>query len=169
MSGVFTGTRLNGSRVEIVDLGHPLHQGIPTSPSHPGYRHALMRRHGDTVRVDGTSGANDLLVSAGAELGLDITLFYGPAWLLVMWVPTAVVGFHDVIVHRRLKHRYVPRSAYMKRIVQAHRLHHATEAKDGSVSFGFIWAPRPEALKAELARRGHAGLRAPSARPRPEA
>src|SRR5690606_11972045 len=28
---------------------------------------------------------------------VDITLFYGPAWLLVMWVPTAVVGFHDVI------------------------------------------------------------------------
>lgn len=56
------GTRANGSRVEIVDLGHELHQAIPTSPSHPGYRHALMRRHGDNVRVDGTSGANDLLV-----------------------------------------------------------------------------------------------------------
>lgn len=56
------GHRLDGSRVEIIDLGHGLHQGIPTSPSHPGYRHALMRRHGDAVRVDGTSGANDLLV-----------------------------------------------------------------------------------------------------------
>jgi len=71
MSGVFTGTRLNGSRVEIVDLGHPLHQGIPTSPSHPGYRHALMRRHGDTVRVDGTSGANDLLVM-GSHTGTHV-------------------------------------------------------------------------------------------------
>ena len=28
---------------------------------------------------------------------VDITLFYGPAWLLVMWVPTAVTGFTDVI------------------------------------------------------------------------
>lgn len=28
---------------------------------------------------------------------VDITLFYGPAWLLAMWVPTAVVGFDDVI------------------------------------------------------------------------
>ncbi|MEA1015291.1 sterol desaturase family protein [Sphingosinicella sp. LY1275] len=78
-------------------------------------------------------------------------------------------GFHDVIVHRRTRHRYVPRSVYMKRIVQAHRLHHATETKDGSVSFGFIWAPRPEGLKAELARRGHGGLRAPSTRTTPEA
>ncbi|HYH12039.1 MAG TPA: glycosyltransferase 87 family protein, partial [Thermomicrobiales bacterium] len=28
---------------------------------------------------------------------VDITLFYGPAWLLVMWVPTAIAGFTDVI------------------------------------------------------------------------
>jgi hypothetical protein len=26
-----------------------------------------------------------------------ITLFYGPAWLLVSWIPTALVGFYDVI------------------------------------------------------------------------
>jgi beta-carotene 3-hydroxylase len=78
-------------------------------------------------------------------------------------------GFHDVIVHRRVGHRYLPKSNYMKRIVQAHRLHHATEAKEGSVSFGFIWAPRPELLKAQLAQQGRSGLRTPSARPRPEA
>lgn len=58
--------------------------------------------------------------------------------------------FHDVIVHRRIAHRYVARSAYMKRIVQAHRLHHAVEAKHGTVSFGFLWAPTPTALKAQL-------------------
>ena len=68
-------------------------------------------------------------------------------------------GFHDVIVHRRLAHRYVPRSAYMKRIVQAHRLHHVVETKADSVSFGFLWAPKPEDLKAELARRGRKGVR----------
>ena len=36
----------------------------------------------------------------------------------------------------------------MKRIVQAHRLHHVVETKEGTVSFGFLWAPKPEALKA---------------------
>lgn len=72
------------------------------------------------------------------------------------------LGFHDIIVHRRVPHRYVPRSAYMKRIVQAHRLHHAVETKHGTVSFGFLWAPRPEHLKAELQRRGLAGVRAPA-------
>ncbi|MEH3045828.1 sterol desaturase family protein [Sphingomonas adhaesiva] len=68
-------------------------------------------------------------------------------------------GFHDVIVHRRLPTRYLPTSRYMKRIVQAHRLHHVVETKEGNVSFGFLIAPRPEELKAELKRRGRAGVR----------
>jgi beta-carotene 3-hydroxylase len=63
-------------------------------------------------------------------------------------------GFHDVIVHRRLPHSYVARSRYMKRIVQAHRLHHAVESKRGTVSFGFLWAPRAELLKRQLKARG---------------
>ena len=71
-------------------------------------------------------------------------------------------GFHDVIVHRRLPTRYLPKSAYMKRIVQAHRLHHVVETKAGTVSFGFLVAPRPDALKAELKRRGRGGVRAPA-------
>lgn len=71
-------------------------------------------------------------------------------------------GFHDVIVHRRLPTRYLPRSAYMKRIIQAHRLHHAVETKDGTVSFGFLVAPRPEALKTALKQRGREGVRAPA-------
>lgn len=62
-------------------------------------------------------------------------------------------GFHDVIVHRRLPHRYVARSRYMKRIVQAHRLHHAVESQHGAVSFGFLWAPRAETLKRQLRER----------------
>ena len=70
-------------------------------------------------------------------------------------------GFHDVIVHKRIGHRYVPRSTYMKRIVQAHRLHHVVETKAGTVSFGFLWAPRPEVLKAELQRLGSDGMREP--------
>jgi len=70
-------------------------------------------------------------------------------------------GFHDIIVHKRLDHRYLPKSEYMKRIVQAHRLHHAVETKHGTVSFGFLWAPRPELLKEALKRRGLEGVRAP--------
>ncbi len=68
-------------------------------------------------------------------------------------------GFHDWIVHQRLPGRLVPRSTYLKRIVQAHRLHHVVETKHGTVSFGFLVAPRPEALKAALAARGREGVR----------
>lgn len=79
------------------------------------------------------------------------------------------LGFHDIIVHRRVPHRHVARSPYLKRIVQAHRLHHAVETKEGTVSFGFLVAPRPDVLKAQLASRGRAGVRAPDVRERTDA
>ena len=69
------------------------------------------------------------------------------------------LGFHDIIVHRRLESGYVPRWSYMKRIVQAHRLHHVVGTKHGTVSFGFIYAPQPAVLKAELKRRELSGVR----------
>jgi beta-carotene 3-hydroxylase len=72
-------------------------------------------------------------------------------------------GFHDWIVHQRLPHRIVPRSRYFKRIVQAHRLHHAVESKRGTVSFGFLYAPPVDALKAALKQSGEARLREPTA------
>ena len=71
-------------------------------------------------------------------------------------------GFHDVIVHRRLPHRIVPRSAYFKRIVQAHRLHHAVESRRGAVSFGFLVAPPVERVNAQLRASGAAQLRRPA-------
>lgn len=62
MNRIFGGRGHGGVALRLIDLGQPLGPGIPHSPSHPGYKHALLRRHGDAVRVDGTSGANDLLV-----------------------------------------------------------------------------------------------------------
>ena len=71
-------------------------------------------------------------------------------------------GFHDWIVHRRLPHRIVPKNEYFKRIVQAHRLHHVVESKHGTVSFGFLWAPPVEKLKAQLRASGQGRLREPT-------
>lgn len=90
-----------------------------------------------------------------------IALLYGGVqagwWAGFTWIGAGIAaygaiyfGFHDVIVHRRVAHRHVPRSRYMKRIVQAHRLHHAVESKHGAVSFGFLWAPPAEKLKRRL-------------------
>lgn len=70
-------------------------------------------------------------------------------------------GFHDWIVHRRLPHRIVPKSAYFRRIVQAHRLHHVVESKHGAVSFGFLVAPPIDVLNEQLRNSPGAVLRRP--------
>ncbi|MPZ28189.1 MAG: cyclase family protein [Micromonosporaceae bacterium] len=45
--------------------------GMPQSPNHPAYTHALVRRHGDTVRADGSSAANDILIT-GTHVGTHV-------------------------------------------------------------------------------------------------
>ncbi|MQA94346.1 MAG: cyclase family protein [Streptosporangiales bacterium] len=51
--------------VRLVDLGQPLFTGMPCSPNHPGFRMTLNRRHGDAVRPDGGSAANEIIVTGG--------------------------------------------------------------------------------------------------------
>ena len=81
----------------------------------------------------GTSGTPVLLWA-----GIGIAL-YG----LVYFV------FHDVIVHRRIRTGYIPKSAYMRRIVEAHWIHHSLTGKEDGVSFGFIYAPPVDELLRE--------------------
>ena len=101
-----------------------------------------------------------------------ITLIFGGVNLdwgsWAIWVGAGIAaygaiyfGFHDVIVHQRIGHRYVARSTYMKRIIQAHRLHHVTSGKYGSVSFGFLWAPPADVLKRQLGMSEQATIREP--------
>ena len=61
--------------------------------------------------------------------------------------------FHDVLVHRRIKHGFVPKGGYLERVVRAHLMHHRTTTKHGAVSFGFIFAGDPEKLRARMAER----------------
>lgn len=61
-------------------------------------------------------------------------------------------AFHDGIVHRRLPFRYHGKNAYMKRIIQAHFVHHATTTKEGAVSFGFLYTKPVQELDAERRR-----------------
>ena len=82
----------------------------------------------------------------GTWIGLGI-LFYGIIYTLV----------HDGLVHQRYFH-WVPRRGYAKRLVQAHKLHHATIGKEGGVSFGFVFARDPAKLKAELKTQREAGI-----------
>ncbi len=49
----------------IHDLAQPMSNGMASSPNHPGFRMALLRRHGDMIREDGGSAANELIVTGG--------------------------------------------------------------------------------------------------------
>ena len=97
------------------------------------------------------------LIFAGSVLGFGSALM----WLGIGITGYGVIyfGFHDVIVHRRVPVSWVPRSRYMKRIVQAHRLHHVVETKAGTVSFGFIYAPPVRELLAKLEANGGGRIR----------
>ena len=66
---------------------------------------------------------------------------------------------HDVLVHQRGGIRWVPKRGYFKRLLQAHRLHHAVETRDGTVSHGFLFARHPSVLKQQLRARRDAAPR----------
>lgn len=50
--------------------------------------------------------------------------------------------FHDIIVHQRVKWRPVQQSRYLKRMINAHYIHHSRHSKEGCVAFGFLFAPK---------------------------
>lgn len=99
---------------------------------------------------------NDLyaLLFAGVSLALFVA---GARWPLLWWVGVGLVVYgllyallHDVLVHRRIPLGFTPRRGYLKRLVQAHRLHHAVKQRDGAVSFGFLYARPVGRLIGEL-------------------
>ncbi|MBO9603700.1 MAG: sterol desaturase family protein [Novosphingobium sp.] len=113
---------------------------------------------------------NDLFALVGAALSIAMFAAGSPlvlgaeAWWPGTWIGLGILLYgivytlvHDGLVHQRW-FRYVPRGGYLKRLVQAHNLHHATTSKEGGVSFGFVIARDPAALKAELKRQREAGL-----------
>lgn len=84
----------------------------------------------------------------------------GLRWEPLWWVALGITVYggiyafvHDMLVHQRFGVRWVPRRGYAKRLLQAHRLHHAVQDKDGGVSFGFLFARSPARLKRALAER----------------
>jgi len=112
---------------------------------------------------------NDRFALVGAALSIGLffagseRLLGEAAWWPGTWLGLGVLVYgliytliHDGLVHQRW-FRWVPRRGYARRLVQAHRLHHAALGKQGGVSFGFLWARSPERLKRELAEQREAG------------
>lgn len=94
---------------------------------------------------------NDLYFFFFAGLSF-VLIFFG---LRAGWYEMAAAGFgvalyglgyvlfHDIMFHRRIPGLKIkPSTRYLKRIINAHRMHHATVTRGGAVSFSFLWAPR---------------------------
>jgi beta-carotene 3-hydroxylase len=99
---------------------------------------------------------NDLYAVVFA--GFSIALFFAATWWWPLWwiaLGITIYGMlyffmHDGLVHQRWPFKYVPRKGYLKRVYQAHRLHHAVAGRDGCVSFGFVYAEPAARLRNKL-------------------
>ena len=99
---------------------------------------------------------NDLYALVFAAFSVSLFLL-GASWPVLWWVGVGTVVYgllyafvHDGIVHRRMPAGPAPRRGYLKRLVQAHRLHHSVREREGAVSFGFLYAPRVPRLVEQL-------------------
>ncbi|MEM7664942.1 MAG: sterol desaturase family protein [Pseudomonadota bacterium] len=105
---------------------------------------------------DGYFEKNDLFAVVFGTINAGMYIFGALYWDALWWAALGVnlygviyAFIHDGLVHQRF-FRWVPKKGYAKRLVQAHKLHHATIGKEGGVSFGFVFARDPAKLKAEL-------------------
>jgi len=121
-------------------------------------------------RHDRTFEKNDLYALVGAAISIGFFALGSPiimgaaAWAPGTFIGLGVLGYgiiytliHDGLVHQRYFH-WVPRHGYARRLVQAHKLHHATVGKEGGVSFGFVIARDPAVLKKELRQQRRNGI-----------
>lgn len=72
-------------------------------------------------------------------LGLGIT-GYGLAYFFM----------HDILVHHRTSIRIRPTGGYLRRVLEAHWVHHSVTTREGAVSFGFLYAEPVEKLRRQL-------------------
>jgi beta-carotene 3-hydroxylase len=100
---------------------------------------------------------NDLYAVVFAALAITLVYLGTEGHHPLEWIGAGMTAYgflyfvvHDGLVHGRWPFHYVPRSGYLKRLYQAHRMHHAVEEKEGAVSFGFLYAPPVAKLKRQL-------------------
>lgn len=54
---------------------------------------------------------------------------------------------HDTFFHHRVKLKYRPKSDYMKRVLNAHSVHHQKSTAHKGVCFGFLYANKKYSVK----------------------
>ncbi len=101
---------------------------------------------------------NDLFAAVFATPAIVSIYFgvHGYPLLLPMGIGITAYGavyamFHDGLVHRRYPTPLNGKSKFWKQLIQAHRIHHAVNTKEGCVSYGFLMAQPVRKLKAQLA------------------
>jgi beta-carotene 3-hydroxylase len=121
-------------------FAHLMHRYVMHGPLWVIHRSHHVPRH---TRLE----LNDLfgIVFALPSIALIYAGTHGHPLLLAVGIGMAAYGlvywgFHDVLVHRRIPHHWVPKRGYLRRIFQAHLIHHRTQTKDGAESFGFLYA-----------------------------
>lgn len=85
------------------------------------------------------SGLAIALIILGIELGPIIWFWVG---LGVTLYGIIYFVFHDVIVHRRVKIKFIAENDYLKKIIRAHKIHHKHTGKENGEAFGFIYLAR---------------------------
>jgi len=89
------------------------------------------------------SALSFILIFTGFFDGFDIRFpigigvaCYGVGYFLV----------HDIFFHRRIKIKYRPKNNYIKRVINAHSIHHQKSKPHSGVCFGFLYAQKKYAL-----------------------
>ena len=107
---------------------------------------------------DGWFELNDVFGLFFSSLSIVCIYFGLRGYPALLGIGVGLVGYgfiyfmiHDVLVHRRVRLPWTPKRGYMRRVYQAHHLHHATREREGAVSFGFAYVPPIDVLKARMA------------------
>ena len=109
----------------------------------------------------GAFETNDLYLLALGLVAVGLIVVGNGGHDPLQWVGAGVAAFgliymfvHDGIVHRHWPVEPRPRNRYLRRLYDAHLLHHDVKGRHNSVSFGFLYAPPVAVLQRQMRRAG---------------
>lgn len=114
-----------------------------------------VRRHGGWEKND----LYAIVFSIATTLLFVLGSTHAPLWWIALGISVYGLAYgllHDVLVHRRLPFNWRVKNRYIKHLVAAHHLHHASMAREQSVSFGFIYAPPLAVIRRRMRAQGGA-------------
>lgn len=120
-----------------------------------GFGWGWHRSHHEPSR--GRWEKNDLYAIVFACVAIALFAIDALGFGALFWIAVGITAYgaayallHDVLVHQRIRARRIPHWRYLQRLIEAHRIHHATKTRDGAVSFGFLYTDQPRHLARAL-------------------